>query len=366
MAHRNLFLYYTRPDSILARKSEEFKLMRKFSLFRFCIKLFASKNCYTIQSTQKHRKDGHILQDKEIIRRIQQGNKELLRDVIEKYYDEILRFCIYQIKDPAYACDLTQETFYRFIRCVDTYQYKNLKKYLIAIARNLCVDYWHGNLPTEPLPEDDSLQNTEMQICRKGVKCMTKLLQSLCFLLLLLLFWSLGRTENKEFLYIPMTASAPVFSMLMIAGCRREETYNIAELTGSCFFNYRQLCVLRMILYGMVNLSFMTVLSFFLCAGIQRSVLEAGIYFLVPFLMTGCVQFAILLTGTGRRNHYSLIAGCLFMTAGWTGAASFPEIYEPAALTVWMILLFLCMISYGIETAAILRQIERGDLLCTN
>lgn len=365
------------------------------------------------------------MQDKEIIRRIQQGNKELLRDVIEKYYDEILRFCIYQIKDPAYACDLTQETFYRFIRCVDTYQYKNLKKYLIAIARNLCVDYWHGNLPTEPLPEDDSLQNTEMQICRKGVKCMTKkelyelfyedslrmkidqqrkeqslfllnqavdqkkiiplaspdeilkkqlrfldpailLLQSLCFLLLLLLFWSLGRTENKEFLYIPMTASAPVFSMLMIAGCRREETYNIAELTGSCFFNYRQLCVLRMILYGMVNLSFMTVLSFFLCAGIQRSVLEAGIYFLVPFLMTGCVQFAILLTGTGRRNHYSLIAGCLFMTAGWTGAASFPEIYEPAALTVWMILLFLCMISYGIETAAILRQIERGDLLCTN
>ena len=91
------------------------------------------------------------MQDKEIIRRIQQGNKELLRDVIEKYYDEILRFCIYQIKDPAYACDLTQETFYRFIRCVDTYQYKNLKKYLIAIARNLCVDYWHGNLPTEPL-----------------------------------------------------------------------------------------------------------------------------------------------------------------------------------------------------------------------
>ncbi len=213
-----------------------------------------------------------------------------------------------------------------------------------------------------PLASPDEILKKQLRFLDPAIL----LLQSLCFLLLLLLFWSLGRTENKEFLYISMTASAPVFSMLMIAGCRREETYNIAELTGSCFFNYRQLCVLRMILYGMVNLSFMTVLSFFLCAGIQRSVLEAGIYFLVPFLMTGCVQFAILLTGTGRRNHYSLIAGCLFMTAGWTGAASFPEIYEPAALTVWMILLFLCMISYGIETAAILRQIERGDLLCTN
>ncbi len=96
------------------------------------------------------------MQDKEIIRQIQKGHKELLRDVIEKYYDEILRFCMYQIKDPAYAYDLTQETFYRFIRCADTYRYKNLKGYLIAIARNLCVDYWHGTIPEEPLKEEDT------------------------------------------------------------------------------------------------------------------------------------------------------------------------------------------------------------------
>lgn len=94
------------------------------------------------------------MQEKEIIRQIQAGNKELLRDVVEKYYDEILRFCIYQIKNPAYAYDLTQETFYRFIRNIDTYRHKYLKGYLIAIARNLCVDYWHENLPAEPLEED--------------------------------------------------------------------------------------------------------------------------------------------------------------------------------------------------------------------
>lgn len=81
--------------------------------------------------------------DKEIIKQIQSGRKELLHDVIERYYDDILRFCIYQLRDVSYAYDLTQETFYRFIRCVDTYQYKNLKAYLVQIARNLCVDYWH-------------------------------------------------------------------------------------------------------------------------------------------------------------------------------------------------------------------------------
>lgn len=93
------------------------------------------------------------MKDKELIRQIQNGNKELLNDIVQKYYDEILRFCIYQIKDAASSYDLTQETFLRFIRCVDTYECRNLKAYLIAIARNLCLDYWHGKLLTEPMED---------------------------------------------------------------------------------------------------------------------------------------------------------------------------------------------------------------------
>lgn len=94
------------------------------------------------------------MKDKEIIRQIQNGNRNLLNEIIEKYYDEILRFCIYQIRDVASSYDLTQETFLRFIRCVDTYEYRNLKAYLIAIARNLCVDYWRGRIETEQVEED--------------------------------------------------------------------------------------------------------------------------------------------------------------------------------------------------------------------
>lgn len=93
------------------------------------------------------------MQDKDIIRQIQHGHKELLSDVIEKYYDEILRFCIYQIKNTASAYDLTQETFCRFICSVDTYKYRNLKGYLLTIARNLCMDYLRENTMTESLTQ---------------------------------------------------------------------------------------------------------------------------------------------------------------------------------------------------------------------
>lgn len=93
------------------------------------------------------------MKNKKLIQQIQRGNKELLNTVIEKYYDEILHFCVYQVKDVSTSYDLTQETFYRFIRSVDRYEYGNLKGYLLTIARNLCVDYWKGKIATEPFED---------------------------------------------------------------------------------------------------------------------------------------------------------------------------------------------------------------------
>ncbi len=43
--------------------------------------------------------------EKELIRQIQAGNREPLGDLIAHYYDEILRFCVWQIRDTADALD---------------------------------------------------------------------------------------------------------------------------------------------------------------------------------------------------------------------------------------------------------------------
>lgn len=81
------------------------------------------------------------MEDKELIRRIQNGRKEYLNEIAEKYYDDIYYFCCYQTGSREESYDLTQETFLRFIRYVEKYQYKNLKGYLLTIAMNLCRDY---------------------------------------------------------------------------------------------------------------------------------------------------------------------------------------------------------------------------------
>ena len=80
--------------------------------------------------------------DKELIRKVHSGNKDALNIIIEKYYDELYRFCFYLTGQETDSYDIVQEVFLKFIRYVDSYQYKNLKGYLLTIARNLCCDYF--------------------------------------------------------------------------------------------------------------------------------------------------------------------------------------------------------------------------------
>ena len=94
--------------------------------------------------------------DKELIRKVHNGSKEALNTIISRYYDEIYRFCVYLTGQPTDSYDITQEVFLRFIKHVDSYEYKNLKGYLLIIARNLCRDYFHHKKDFS-LPEDTEL-----------------------------------------------------------------------------------------------------------------------------------------------------------------------------------------------------------------
>lgn len=86
------------------------------------------------------------MEDKELIYEIQHGNKELLEVLIQKYYDDIYRFCYYKTGNAFASYDLTQNVFLKLIQYISSYQDKGkFKAYLITIAINVCNTYFQEN-----------------------------------------------------------------------------------------------------------------------------------------------------------------------------------------------------------------------------
>ena len=81
------------------------------------------------------------MSDRKLLKKVRDGDKEALSDIIKQYYADIFRFCLYMIQNEEDSYDITQETFLKFMKYGTSYQRNNLKGYLLTIARNLCFDY---------------------------------------------------------------------------------------------------------------------------------------------------------------------------------------------------------------------------------
>lgn len=81
------------------------------------------------------------MSDDELIDRIKSGDEAAAEELIDRYYDAILRYCGWHCAAPEKAEDLTQETFLKLFRSLPKYRGRNkFKAYLYTIANRLCID----------------------------------------------------------------------------------------------------------------------------------------------------------------------------------------------------------------------------------
>lgn len=83
------------------------------------------------------------MNDRELIGRIQSGDKSCFEELIARHYDEVYRFCCYKTGNAALSYDLTQTTFLKLIKYMGAYVHKDrFKSYLFSIALNVCNSYF--------------------------------------------------------------------------------------------------------------------------------------------------------------------------------------------------------------------------------
>ena len=141
---------------------------------------------------------------------------------------------------------------------------------------------------------------------------------------------------------------------------------DMAELSGSCYFNVSQMTMFQLVYYGTLNLGGMFAGIFFLGFGWQIPFVQISLYVLVPFLFTQCCALGAALTKAGRKSPGLACLVGAFAAISCGAAASFPAVYRTSALAFWEI-------AFGVEVAAFGWQIKRlfhmlgeGEILCMN
>ena len=99
----------------------------------------------------------NTMEDGELVQKLHNGDREAAGLIIERYYVDIYRFCLYMVQSEEDAYDIAQESFLKFIKYGTFYHHQNLKGYLLMIARNLCFDYFRDKKGTETPVEWEEL-----------------------------------------------------------------------------------------------------------------------------------------------------------------------------------------------------------------
>lgn len=103
-----------------------------------------------------------MLREDELFRRLNSGDHSALDDLIQIYYPEILRYCLWHTADRQVAEDATQETFLKTVQHLDNYTHQgNFRAYLYKIAVNTCADLWRQSKNQVPYLSDISEEYIE-------------------------------------------------------------------------------------------------------------------------------------------------------------------------------------------------------------
>ena len=98
--------------------------------------------------TIRKQKEEETVNETQLIRRCQRGDRQAFETLIRQYYDYVSGFLLKAMQDALLAQDLTQETFLKMIRSIETFDCNGaagMGTWLVTIAKNCYVDYLRKN-----------------------------------------------------------------------------------------------------------------------------------------------------------------------------------------------------------------------------
>lgn len=177
-------------------------------------------------------------------------------------------------------------------------------------------------------------------------------------LFLLPVLWG-GRYLDADTLWA-LSALIPFLALLAVTESTRSAVYGMQEFELSTRFSLKSVMLARMSVLGLLDAFVLCCLIPFYAAGIRLSLLQTGLYLLVPYLLT--VNSSLWLTRRyhGREALYGCLCVAVFVSILSCGLRQFAKcIFQFSHLHWWLLLAVFLLVKTGQEIRRTVTQTER-------
>ena len=175
-------------------------------------------------------------------------------------------------------------------------------------------------------------------------------------ILLLALFCACNINEGTLWV---ISAFVPILGILVVTEGNRSMMYGMSEFEMTTRFSLKSVVLARMSILGLINFAVIAVLAPLCRIGNDFSLLQTGMYLLVPYLLT--VNFSLWIAR--RTNDKETIYGCMcvaVIVSGINTGLRFATdlIYQESYTSWWLVLSVFLLIELAYEIHCTIKRTE--------
>ena len=149
--------------------------------------------------------------------------------------------------------------------------------------------------------------------------------------------------DDALYAYRSMGVAAALFIILIIPELWKNRTNQCMEIESATYYSLRRVYSARMLLFGIVDVSIITVFCGVASVSLKVSLTDLLIQFLFPLVVTACICFGILCSKRAF-NEAVAIGMCIIWSALWWFILLDDRIYTAITIPVWVTLFGIALI----------------------
>ena len=151
----------------------------------------------------------------------------------------------------------------------------------------------------------------------------------------------------------------PFLGLLAVTECTRSPVYGMEEFEMSTRFSLKNVMLARMSILGMLDFLELICLAPLCCIGNQISLLQTGVYLLVPYLLTLNISLWLTRCIRGKDALYGCVSAAVLVSAANWGLHFIADfIYQFSYIHWWVILAVLLIVRMAQEIYHIIKKTE--------